>query len=371
MENSNNESIFRIKNYKSIKEIILKADKVTILIGPPASGKSNILEALFLIGFIHKLANEKEQYQSNIRNVPPLSTVLRLSTFDDIFYFGLGENIEIGEFEENKIKSLIISNTETNLTIDMPDGTEVHRLPHIRNLLFNYPKQWPHVLNVFSHITRFYAFDRFNALTNMIRLDRQTNVPMDYLDELGRNINNILRRVRLVINIVNDIFGEYGLKIEAKFLREGRFVVFDYNYEVSPNALSDTFYRFLYYLTAIYSNYNYVGLNGLKDKLILLLEEPESHVYPYASKVLAEHIAKTINRLKFIITTHNPHLISAIWDKVKEVTTYYVLRDTTGSTVVYHVNMEKLSEKMVDAYDLLVYKPKKLIEEKILEKPFN
>ncbi|OYT37554.1 MAG: hypothetical protein B6U89_07155 [Desulfurococcales archaeon ex4484_58] len=363
-------SIFKIKNYKSIKEATLEVDKITILIGPPASGKSNILEALSLIGYVHKLANEAQQYHSYIQNIPLLSTILRVSSFDELFFFGLkGEKIEISEVEEDTLRSIVISDVKTELMTKHDSNITYTEFPHIKGLLlFKHLIYWPKTTTVFSYTTRLYAFDRFNVIANIIDSKKQIDVPVEYLDELGRNLNNILYKKKSIIGLINEIFKEYEIRIEAKFLREGRLVVFDYDYEVSPNVLSDTFYRFLYYLTAIYSNYDYAGIHNLENRLVLLFEEPESHVYPYASRILAEHLAKTIDRLKFIITTHNPHLISAIWDKVREVITYYVLRDSRGATIIYRVNMDKLSEKLVDAYDLLVYKPKKLIEERILEK---
>ena len=47
MENSNNESIFRIKNYKSIKNSgVCSLEEITILAGKNESGKTAILEAL-------------------------------------------------------------------------------------------------------------------------------------------------------------------------------------------------------------------------------------------------------------------------------------------------------------------------------------
>jgi len=44
----------KIKNFKSIRNAELELAPLTILIGPPASGKSNILDSIGLLGYFHR-----------------------------------------------------------------------------------------------------------------------------------------------------------------------------------------------------------------------------------------------------------------------------------------------------------------------------
>ena len=48
---------------------------------------------------------------------------------------------------------------------------------------------------------------------------------------------------------------------------------------------------------------------------MLLLEEPEAHVFPYYLDMLANYIAKAKEFLYVVIASHNPMLISMLWDK--------------------------------------------------------
>jgi len=41
---------FIVRNFKSIKETKLDLARINVLIGPPNSGKSNLLEAIYLYG---------------------------------------------------------------------------------------------------------------------------------------------------------------------------------------------------------------------------------------------------------------------------------------------------------------------------------
>jgi AAA15 family ATPase/GTPase len=52
-----------IENFKSIKGLELLLDDLTILVGPPAAGKSNILDALAIMGYFHKFKVLDREYR--------------------------------------------------------------------------------------------------------------------------------------------------------------------------------------------------------------------------------------------------------------------------------------------------------------------
>jgi AAA15 family ATPase/GTPase len=45
-----------ISHYKSIEKAQMKLGKVTVLLGPPAAGKSNVLEAIALATYLDRYA---------------------------------------------------------------------------------------------------------------------------------------------------------------------------------------------------------------------------------------------------------------------------------------------------------------------------
>ena len=57
-----------IKNFKSVHDLSLECDRINIFIGKPNAGKSNILEAISLLGLEYlKAANPTKFAESTIR----------------------------------------------------------------------------------------------------------------------------------------------------------------------------------------------------------------------------------------------------------------------------------------------------------------
>ena len=55
-------SELRIQNYKSIKDLHLECGKINVFIGPPNSGKSNILEALEIPSLSYLMPTDKNEF---------------------------------------------------------------------------------------------------------------------------------------------------------------------------------------------------------------------------------------------------------------------------------------------------------------------
>lgn len=70
------------------------------------------------------------------------------------------------------------------------------------------------------------------------------------------------------------------------------------------SVLSDTLQRLIFYLAAIETNRN----------AVLLLEEPESHAFPFYTKYLGERIALDKSN-QYFISTHNPYLLFPLVEK--------------------------------------------------------
>jgi len=70
-----------------------------------------------------------------------------------------------------------------------------------------------------------------------------------------------------------------------------------------------------------------VAIESNKES-VLVFEEPEAHAFPYYTKHLGERIALDENKNQYFIATHNPYLLTAIWEKsaagdVAVFATYY------------------------------------------------
>jgi len=138
-------------------------------------------------------------------------------------------------------------------------------------------------------------------------------------------------------------------------------VVFDRDYEVESSSVSDAVFRTLYYLMAVRTSMNYVKLHGLEGRYVVLLEEPEAHVFPYFLPLLANYLARAAEHMYVVVTTHNPLFVSMLWDRVKELKTYYVARDREGLTQAWEVDVGKLARDLATAEDLLYTPPREVV----------
>ncbi len=62
-----------------------------------------------------------------------------------------------------------------------------------------------------------------------------------------------------------------------------------------------------------------------------------------------------------VISTHNPLLVSLLWDRVKNVETYYAHRDTGGSTRDAKLDVDKMAGDMVTSDELLLQPPHEIV----------
>ncbi len=214
--------------------------------------------------------------------------------------------------------------------------------------------------------SRLYGFDRYGlakALPSYTSLLGSKNVPVNILSELGWNTPYIVKECGDVLVNLNRLLKDYlNEEIAVVSLLSGAIAVFDYWNEVIGSTVSDTIYRILYYLLALASSMNYTKLYGLEGRFILLLEEPEAHVFPYFLDLLAEHIRDSLKLIHVVVVTHNPLFVSMLWDKIKDVRTYYVFRESDGSTNAVEIDIEKLAKDLRTSEELLFMPSSEVID---------
>jgi len=272
-----------IKNFKSIKEIEFKVKKINLFIGKPNTGKSNILEALGIFSLPY-LNSEKLKFIARIEKTIDLffdnQTSQKIEVkADDFIWQGLSEGHYV-IIEGKKI------------------GDEIPRFKYFLDMTGNIRD---------THSTRYFVpyfkFYRFRKLTLFPEKEFSFLLPPD-----GENLLTILSTNNYIYNLVNNLLEEYGFKI---VLEEAESKIKVLKHTASKpvlhpySTISDTFQRTIFYLTAIESN---------KDS-ILLFEEPETHAFPYYTKILAEIIALDSSNNQYFISTHNPYFLFSILEK--------------------------------------------------------
>ncbi len=355
-----------IENFKSIHHIEIDLAPLTIFIGPPASGKSNILDALALVGYLNRLTLINKEYGNNISYLEPLTTISRFNEHKELFrYHRLANDIQISVKNNNIDTRLKLFYTQGKFTLSINDVKVQWDLKVYAQ------QQLAQIANVLRNIrnriieTRLYGFDRYGlarTLPSYTVSSGSRNTPANILSELGWNIPYIVKGHGDIVINLNRLLKDYlNEEIAIVTLLNNTIAIFDYWVQVVGSSVSDTIYRALYYLLAISSSMNYTKLYGLENRFVLLLEEPEAHVFPYFLDLLSEYIKDALKVLNVVIVTHNPLLVSILWDKIKDVSTYYVFREKDGSTNTVEIDVEKMAKDLRATEELLFMPPVEII----------
>jgi len=161
----------------------------------------------------------------------------------------------------------------------------------------------------------------------------------------GKNLVWILKHNEKIRETLKDILKQYGLKL---LLTEGgvRIILREYDgiiEDVSYNMLSDGLQRIIFYTAAILSNENSV----------ILLEEPEAHIFPSFTHELADMIISNDSN-QYIITTHNPYFLIKLVEKCKRddinVIVTQMNEGVTTAKVLTEEDLQKILEYDIDIF---------------------
>ena len=368
----------RIRNFKSIDLAEIDLAPLTLLLGPPASGKSNLLDALAFAGYFNRFLLLDREYGNSASNFEPPTLVLRFNVHEQLFrHHDLTKkvNIEITDGEKHTVFSMGFEGGRFLITINNVNiPWDLKNLSLAPNVIQGIRSSLSQVAKGKFVESRLYGYDRYGLASSTctapaicgfhmhLKKQQERPFPRNIMSEFGWNASLLIKTVSDVIINLNDTIMEHlGEKVEIKVLRSGLTAIFDYHYEIDTQTVSDSMFRALYYLMALRTAMNYIKLHGLEKRFILMLEEPEAHLFPFFINLLVKYVMKTIKLAYVVITTHNPILVSALWDKVKETRTYYVYRDRKGSTRACEIDIEKLAKEMKTVEELLFMTPKDVL----------
>lgn len=278
-----------IQNFKSIKRLQMECKRVNIFIGEPNVGKSNILEALSLLGACAVPESFKDfvrfEQVSNLYYDGVLENEICVQTdkYKLLMQYGNGQIFTLSFFDKrhlpNPLKKLYLQNNEIQ---DFGENRNIRE-----NHSFFFTKKYD-----------------FKKLTNF-----PSETPNFLLPPYGENLLAVLYQNKELAKEVGGFFKQYNLKFGLskhenklkirKDFDEFFFVEFPYS------SMADTLQRIIFYLTAIESNKNSV----------LLFEEPEAHSFPPYVRMLADRIAAD-EANQYFIATHSPYLFENLLNEV-------------------------------------------------------
>jgi AAA15 family ATPase/GTPase len=311
-----------IKNFKSLRHQKIEGCKrISVFIGYPNVGKSNILEAISAIQFC------KRQQIKEIKNF------FRFDDAAEIFFEANTKDSSIISY--NKTKSIYLQFVN-HLSIDFL-GFEYN--PQKSANSFTDVSEVSNIINVY----KYHFIPKIN-LDNAISLT--------HLDSpFGDNLFFVLRDNKELRVSFNDLLKPYNLQLvidkTTNTLRLNKKMEGDSLFLLSYNLIADTLQRLFFYKAAIQTN---------KDA-VLLFEEPEAHMFqPYISKFTADMIGDENNN-QFFITTHSPFVLNDLMENLKEdeLAVYIVsYKKDTGETIIDKMNEAEIHEAAQFGYDFFL-----------------
>ena len=310
-----------ISNFKSIKD--LKIDgckKINIFAGKPNAGKSNILEAISMLG-LDRIEDDLREY-------------LRFVEFENLTHFGNTDN-NINIKSNNRFINFnphvlfgidyVIGDSSNKFTITIPtDGFKNDFLGEDNNYPENYK---PFDLKIFLYKYKSYFAKKYFY--------------KNYLNVFGGNLGEIIfnetkSNQKILLDSISKLIPE-NLKIRVNSTNYEMYITKEIapfvEFSMSYSMIADTLQRLIFYKAAIMSNQNSV----------LLFEEPEAHCFePYIMEFTNE-VKFNENNNQFFMVTHSDFIIQEFLrdEESRENTQIYLVNNIDGKTEVKKLNAEK------------------------------
>jgi predicted ATPase len=321
----------QINNFKSLVDLTIEnPNPFTVFVGPNASGKSNIFEALEFFSFLKRFGFEETVSsffdKGSILNYsnPNRSFKIQIKFSDINTYFSADKN-----FSNQKIKGF----------------------PRIKKYspgVFSINIEWP--------VTEIPFFEEFSKLyiKNKEKV-RMVNISDNRLSADAGNLEKVLKRllmepfvkeefIELVSFLIpelenievisSDLSGSLSLQLFEKHSKK----------PFSRSLISDGTFNIIALLTSVYQSY----YEGSFQRQFLCIEEPENGIHPEAIKELVYFFREQCeNNGHYIwLTTHSQSLVSVL--KPEEI---IVVDKIKGETKIKQFQGEEFySLKMDDAW---------------------
>jgi predicted ATPase len=302
-----------VKNYKSLKDVELELGKFNVLIGPNASGKSNLLDCL---AFVSELTLDNVYRDLEARG-----------GYERVIFGGGKEKVEISfEFVlDDKASAFFISLSGSGIVeeeysiegekiierhpgkmakmlVSAPSATE-----HVKREIGNWDsaiKEYPEIRDYLS------AWRSYNFMTSEMRRKDSAKKNL-ILEKTGRNLAQVLLSLHnerpKTFDKIEEILTQAIPQIDellTPLTEEGNTYIavrekgfdspFDY-FQVSDGTL-----KLLAYITAI----------AIEEANVVCFEEPENFIHPRLFELLVEVLKKSDKQI--ILSTHSPYLVDFV-----------------------------------------------------------
>jgi hypothetical protein len=312
----------QIQNYKSIEQVDFESRRVTVFIGGPNAGKSNILETL---AFLSPGVGERFRETFRVRQTAEL--------FRD-------------QTIETQPKLLLNGKPAWRLRFEKPQGhfrmefgfAEMASTSNIAMSAQDPGNSWHGQM---ASPCRFFTYRRDLFANGKESEYGALKAPF------GQNLPAILFSDKPFRESISSLFKAHGHRLELRPQSSEILIskeVDDILYSYPFDGISETLRRIVFYKAVLETN---------RDK-VLVLDEPEANTFPFYTKYLAERIALDETN-QFFLTTHNPYVLMSIIEKTpKADLAVYATRMKDYRTELRLLGDAELSEALDLGMDLFL-----------------
>ncbi|MCE4598663.1 MAG: ATP-binding protein [Desulfurococcales archaeon] len=368
-----------VEGFKSIRHATLELRPVTILIGPPDSGKSNTLEALGLLSYI--------SYGGDVRRYFRWDSLAALSHSMSQAISG----VELKSNGESIIASRLLFETgSVKAEVKLGEGP----LTMIEYSYEGDVRAWSLAPGSYEALqsllrVRFYRYTpvslAWKSAGNGFVLSRILEGDPGLYDELLDNLllppngGNLTRLVRsnteaadlvksfltgwlgyddVVITRIPTPRGPPVESITAILAEKG------IRTSIPLSLLSDGAIQYLMVALSLTTRPPNRIPRGVPD--IVALEEPEAHAFPYLVNAIAEEIiGATREGVYVMLSTHNPYLLIRLIEKTPKdsLAVYYVYYSRAKASSVYVMLLDEHLEELLEEEYASLYTIEDILED--------
>ena len=354
-------------------------EPLNVLIGPNASGKSNLIEALSILaaapkdiqvpirqgGGVHEwiwkgstkipLATIEVTVENQLKLTPPTPLRYRLTVSELSGGLAIHEEVIEDEFscaqDEDPESYYLHRHGQSKISFKVKGSSDQYELQETsvrrdQSILSQRvePQFYPELgyLGLIFEQIRFYR-DLQLGQDSPLRFPQQTDLPREYLLEDGSNLAVILKNMLndrnskdWIFENLRDFYPSFqDIRHESVGNREQVFFQEDgLTANISTARLSDGTLRFLCLLAVLCSTRRNPTL-----PLLLCIEEPETGLHPDVIPKLAKLLVEASERSQIIVTTHSDILVDALTDTPEAVV---VCEKVDGATQLRRLNEDEL-----------------------------
>jgi AAA15 family ATPase/GTPase len=338
----------RIKNFKSIKDVELDCERINLFIGEPNVGKSNVLEAMSLLGAGYGRISDKF-----------VAEFIRYEEISDLFHF---DNVQSPIEVVCNLGAACLRHISNINVYDLALGNEDILTEINSKKIFGEVDEWmKEKARLESLLPIPYYYIYFNADGGNIRTNfndvispvkkytfhpyskEQNLFSLFLLPPFGRNIYSIVEKNQDLKRKIGKEFKKYGLDLVMD-IRGKKFEIQrrddDLSYKIPYTSMADTLQRYIFYMAAIQSNTN----------SIILLEEIESHSFPRYVQEYAQSMIDSKDN-QFFVTTHSPYLLNTIMSEKSNIAIFLTTYEDF-QTKVKRLDEDEISELLNHGLDV-------------------